>query len=76
MGPNFQAPLIAIQTTVKPSDIATATGTFGFIRQLSTSISVVLGGVIFQVGHLGVLHAHMPRTVPLYSSAVVPVLPD
>ena len=48
VGPNFQAPLIAIQTTVRPSDIATATGTFGFIRQLSTSISVVIGGVIFQ----------------------------
>ena len=47
VGPNFQAPLIALQSTIKPQDIATATGTFGFIRQLSTSISVVLGGVIF-----------------------------
>ena len=48
VGPNFQAPLIALQTLVPPRDIATATATFGFVRALSTSISVVLGGVIFQ----------------------------
>lgn len=48
VGPNFQAPLIALQSTVKPSDIASATATFGFTRQLATSISVVLGGVVFQ----------------------------
>jgi Major Facilitator Superfamily len=47
VGPNFQSPLIALQSTIKPQDIATATGTFGFVRQLSTSISVVLGGVVF-----------------------------
>jgi Major Facilitator Superfamily len=47
VGPNFQAPLIALQSTIKPQDIAAATGTFGFIRQLSTSMSVVLGGVVF-----------------------------
>ena len=48
VGPNFQSPLIALQTLVAPRDIATATATFGFVRQLSTAISVVLGGVIFQ----------------------------
>lgn len=48
IGPNFQAPLIALQTKVKPRDIATATATFGFVRQLATSISVVIGGVIYQ----------------------------
>ena len=48
VGPNFQAPLIALQTLVPPRDIATATATFGFIRNLATSISVVIGGVIFQ----------------------------
>ena len=48
VGPNFQAPLIALQTLVAPRDIATATATFGFVRNLSTSVSVVLGGVIFQ----------------------------
>jgi len=50
VGPNFQAPLIALQTLVEPRDIATATATFGFVRQLATAISVVIGGVIFQNG--------------------------
>lgn len=48
VGPNFQSPLIALQSRVNPRDIATATATFGFIRNLSTSISVVIGGVVFQ----------------------------
>lgn len=48
VGPNFQSPLIALQSFVAPQDIATATATFGFIRNLSTSISVVIGGVVFQ----------------------------
>lgn len=47
-GPNFQAPLIALQSAISPKDIASATATFGFTRQLSTAISVVIGGVIFQ----------------------------
>ncbi|KAL2137263.1 hypothetical protein VTI74DRAFT_4994 [Chaetomium olivicolor] len=50
VGPNFQAPLIALQTTVEPRDMASATGTFGFVRQLFTSISIVIGGVVFQNG--------------------------
>jgi len=48
VGPNFQSPLIALQTMVPRGDIATATATFGFIRNLSTSISVVIGSVVFQ----------------------------
>lgn len=47
-GPNFQAPLIALQTLVHPRDIATATSCFGFTRNLATSISVVIGNVIYQ----------------------------
>ncbi|KAL8935032.1 MAG: hypothetical protein Q9216_005619 [Gyalolechia sp. 2 TL-2023] len=50
VGPNFQSPLIALQTMVKPRDIASATATFGFTRNIATSISVVIGGVIFQNG--------------------------
>lgn len=48
VGPNFQAPLIALQSGVSPGDIATATATFGFVRNLATSISAVIGSVIFQ----------------------------
>ncbi|KIV85410.1 hypothetical protein PV11_01107 [Exophiala sideris] len=46
VGPNFQSPLIALQSHVKGHDIAVATATFGFIRNMATSISVVLGGVV------------------------------
>ena len=49
-GPNFQAPLIALQSKVHPQDIASATALFGFTRNLSTAMSVVIGGVIFQNG--------------------------
>ena len=48
LGPNFQAPLIAMQTNVTPADIATGTATFGFTRNLSSAISIVIGGVIIQ----------------------------
>lgn len=48
VGPNFQAPLVAFQANIRPADMATGTATFGFVRQLSTSISVVLGTVIYQ----------------------------
>ncbi|PNS20303.1 hypothetical protein CAC42_5753 [Sphaceloma murrayae] len=48
IGPLFQSPLIALQSRIKPRDIATATATFGFVRQLATSISVVIGGVVYQ----------------------------
>jgi len=48
VGPNFQSPLISLQSHVPQKDIATATATFGFVRNLSTSVSVVVGGVVFQ----------------------------
>lgn len=47
-GPIFQAPLLALQNFVPPRDIATATATFGFVRNLSTAVSVVIGTVVFQ----------------------------
>ncbi|KAL1958915.1 hypothetical protein VTO42DRAFT_3468 [Malbranchea cinnamomea] len=48
VGPNFQSPLVAIQSSMRPAEVATATSTFGFIRQLSTSASLVFGGVVYQ----------------------------
>lgn len=48
VGPNFQAPLVALQANIHPGDMAAATATFGFVRQIATSMSVVLGGVIYQ----------------------------
>ncbi|KAK0632631.1 major facilitator superfamily domain-containing protein [Immersiella caudata] len=48
VGPNFQSPLIALQTMVEPRDMASATATYGFVRQLCTAVSIVIGGVVFQ----------------------------
>jgi EmrB/QacA subfamily drug resistance transporter len=47
-GPLFQAPIIALQAHINPRDIGTATATLGFIRQLATTTSVVIGQVVFQ----------------------------
>ncbi|EAW17304.1 uncharacterized protein NFIA_072180 [Aspergillus fischeri NRRL 181] len=44
----FQPPLLALQSFVHHDDIATATAFFGFIRSFATSVSIVIGGVMFQ----------------------------
>ena len=46
----FEPPLIALQTLVSQDDTATATATFGFIRNLGLVLSIVIGGVVFQNG--------------------------
>nr|ADN06228.1 MFS transporter-like protein [Passalora arachidicola] len=46
-GPNFQAPLVALQTKIKQSDIATGTATFNFVRNIATAVSVVVGQVVY-----------------------------
>ncbi|CZT02703.1 related to DHA14-like major facilitator efflux transporter [Rhynchosporium agropyri] len=46
-GTNFQAPLIALQTNIEPRDIGAAVSAYSFARQIGTSVSVVLGGVVF-----------------------------
>jgi MFS family permease len=47
-GTLFEAPLIAIQSQVKQDDVATATATMAFVRNIAVSISVIVGGTIFQ----------------------------
>lgn len=47
-GPIFQAPIIALQAHINPRDIGTGTATLGFVRQLATSCSVVIGQVVYQ----------------------------
>ena len=44
----FEPPLIALQALVAQDNVATATATLGFIRNLSTSMSIVIGGVVLQ----------------------------
>jgi EmrB/QacA subfamily drug resistance transporter len=48
-GPNFGAPLIALQTRIREEDIATGTAAFGFVRMVSGAIGLVIGQVVFQV---------------------------
>ncbi|KAL4918765.1 major facilitator superfamily domain-containing protein, partial [Aspergillus aurantiobrunneus] len=47
-GPLFQAPLVALQANLHPSDMAAGTSTFSFLRQVSAAISIVIGTVIYQ----------------------------
>jgi predicted MFS family arabinose efflux permease len=44
----FQSPMLAIHSTVKQADVASATASLGFLNNLATSLSVVIGGVVFQ----------------------------
>jgi hypothetical protein len=66
-GPNFGAPLIALQTRIKESDIATGTAAFGFVRMVFGAIGVVVGQVVFQLlvsPHLeGFVDAGIPADV-------------
>jgi hypothetical protein len=63
-GPNFHAPLIALQTRLQPQDIAAGTATFGFIRMLAGAFGVVLGQVIFQGQMQGQLLSLLEAGVP------------
>ncbi|KAL4733133.1 MFS general substrate transporter [Aspergillus similis] len=44
----LSTPMLAIQNNVKQADAAVATSTLGFVRSIATSLSIVLGGVVFQ----------------------------
>lgn len=44
----FQTPMLAIHNTVRQADVASATASLGFLRSLATSVSIVVGGVVFQ----------------------------
>jgi len=48
-GPNFGAPLIALQTRVQETDIAAGTAAFGFVRMISGAVGLVAGQVVFQL---------------------------
>ncbi|ORY65442.1 MFS multidrug transporter-like protein [Pseudomassariella vexata] len=44
----FQAPTVAIQNTVSQGDTAAATASLLFLRSIAMSLSIVVGGVVFQ----------------------------
>ena len=45
---NFDGPLLALQAIAGVENTAVVTSTIGFMRSLSTAVSVVIGGVVFQ----------------------------
>ncbi|GAM40948.1 hypothetical protein TCE0_041f13692 [Talaromyces pinophilus] len=65
VGPNFQAPLVALQANIHVSDMAVATATFGFVRQIASAIGIVLGSVIYQ----NVLSQQIPQLETVVGSA-------
>lgn len=52
----FEPPLIALQTLVKQEDTASGTAMLGFIRTMAMSVSIVVGGVVFQNSMRGEKH--------------------
>ncbi|KAL9114262.1 MAG: hypothetical protein Q9227_001684 [Pyrenula ochraceoflavens] len=44
----LSTPMLAIQNNVRQADAAVASATLGFIRSIATSLSIVLGGIVFQ----------------------------
>ncbi|PTU21957.1 hypothetical protein P175DRAFT_0457194 [Aspergillus ochraceoroseus IBT 24754] len=44
----FASPLIALQSRVTQKDTASATAMLGFIRTMAMSVSIVVGGVVFE----------------------------
>lgn len=48
VGMNMEAPLLAAQAAASKIDTAVVIATMGFIRNIATSIAIVVGGVIFQ----------------------------
>jgi EmrB/QacA subfamily drug resistance transporter len=48
VGPNFQAPMVALQSFISPRDLAAATSAFLFTRNIAGAISVVIGQVVLQ----------------------------
>ncbi|KAK4990692.1 hypothetical protein LTR50_002392 [Elasticomyces elasticus] len=63
----YQPPLIALQTLVKSQeDVAAATATFSFVRNLAAAISVMAGQVVFQNGmeaHASLLSESLPASI-------------
>ena len=63
----FEPPMIAIQVHVSQDDTATATAAFSFVRNLATSLGIVIGGVVFQnsmqLREPQFRNAHLPANV-------------
>jgi len=57
----FQTPMLAIHSTVRQADVASATASLGFLNSIATALSVVAGGVVFQ-NSMSARHATLAST--------------
>ena len=68
-GLQFEPPLVALQAFTSQEDVATATSTFSFIRSMALSVSVILGGVVFQnsmnTRHHSLVAAGIPSNITM-----------
>lgn len=68
--PNFQSPLLAIQSTTASSDLATATATYMFIRNIASALGVSLGLVVFQ-NAMAEQHKHLAAHLGSEAGAII-----
>ncbi|EEP77447.1 predicted protein [Uncinocarpus reesii 1704] len=54
----LSTPMLAIQNNVDQADVAVSSATLGFMRSIATSLSIVLGGVVFQ-GSMAAQHSSL-----------------
>lgn len=73
LGPNFHAPLLALQSRIQTCDIAAGTTTFGFIRMLAGAIGIVLCQVVYQCSIRLQVH-QIPNDASLFGPAVTNAL--
>lgn len=65
-GPLYQSIIIALQSQVRPQDLAASTASFAFIRYTGNAVGIAFGGVIFQNalrGKMGGLKGQIPDHV-------------
>jgi EmrB/QacA subfamily drug resistance transporter len=68
IGPNFQAPLIALQSNVHQRDVGASTTTFAFLRQIGNAVSVTVGGVVLN-SRMSAQNSELTRTLGSNASA-------
>ncbi|KAF3768096.1 MFS general substrate transporter [Cryphonectria parasitica EP155] len=59
VGLNLEGPLLAVQAAINIEDIAIGTTTFGFMRTMSSAISISVGGVVYA----NIMNRHVEQLV-------------
>jgi ATP/ADP translocase len=79
----FEPPLIALQSLIKQEDTASGTAMLGFIRTMAMSVSIVVGGVVFQnsmkgkkylLQHAGLMESQVDRLTGASAAASTEII--